>query len=532
MDFLDKLTRDLRTRRISRRRFMQQGLAAGATVSALSLTADMVQAQTPKKGGHLRVARGHGATTDKLDPGVIENGYTIGLSLGGYQGYLTEIAPDGSLAPSLAESWESSPDAKTWTFKLRDGLEFHNGRTVKASDVVSSINHHRGEGNTSAAGPLVAPVTEITADGDLVVVVELESGNADFPFIMTDYHLPVMPANDDGTMNWQDYIGCGSYVLDNYDAGVSSSLSRHANHWSDDVAFFDTVEVLSIIDQNARTSALVSGDVHVIDRVDLKTAALLGRRPGVNLKTTTGTLHYSLPMLCDTDPYTDNNIRLAVKYAIDRQELVDKILFGYGEVGNDHPIGSGQRFYNDELEQRTYDPDRAKFHLKEAGMDSIQLEIMASEAAFAGAVDAAILIQNSAKGAGIDLKVNRQPNDGFWADHWMKSPFITSYWSGRPVEDQMFSTTYQTGVSWNESHWSNERFDKLLVEARAELDEAKRRDMYFEMQKILNEQGGSAIPMFASYVFGVGDDVGMPENLATNWDLDGERYMERWWLNA
>lgn len=527
---LNELTKQLKSNRISRRSFMQQGLAAGVSVTALSVVADKVYAATPKKGGHLRVARGHGATTDVLDPGQIENGYTIGLALGGFQGYMTQIGAKGDLQPSLAESWEASADAKTWTFKLRDGLEFHNGRTVKAGDVIASMNHHRGEGNTSAAGPLVAPVTNMKADGDGIVVFELEAGNADFPFILSDYHLAVMPANEDGSMNWQDHVGCGSYKLDSIQPGITASLSRHPNHWTDEVAHFDSVEVLAIIDQNARTTALVSGDVHVIDRVDLKTAGLLGRKPGVNLKTATGTLHYSFPMLCDTDPYTSNDVRLAVKYAINRQELVDKILFGYGEVGNDHPIGSGQRFFNKDLPQREYDPDKARFHLKKAGYDSIQLEIMASDAAFAGAVDAAILIQNSAKGAGIDLTVNRQPNDGFWSDHWIKSPFITSYWSGRPVEDQMFSTTYQTGVSWNESRWSNERFDKLLVEARAELDQNKRREMYYEMQKILNEEGGSAIPMFASYVFGVSDGVGMPENIATNWDLDGERYMERWWM--
>ncbi|MFK7939409.1 MAG: ABC transporter substrate-binding protein [Roseovarius sp.] len=530
MKTLHNLTHQLKANRISRRGFMQQGLAAGVSLSALSMAAGQVHAATPKKGGHLRVAKGHGSTTDVLDPGIIENGYTIGLALGGYQGYLTQIGGDGSLEPSLAESWDASSDAKTWTFKLRDGLEFHNGRSVTAKDVIASINHHRGEGSTSAAAPLVSSVKDLKADGDLIVVIELDAGNADFPFIMTDYHLPVMPANEDGTMNWQDLVGCGAYKIDSYNAGVSTTLSRHANHWTDAVGHVDTIEVLSIIDQNARTSAIVSGDVHAIDRVDLKTADLMGRKPGVNLVTATGTLHYSLPMLTDTAPFDDNNIRMAIKHAVNRQEIVDKILFGYGEVGNDHPIGSGQRYFNKDLPQREYDPDKARYYLKQSGLDSLAIEINASEAAFAGAVDAAILIQNSAKGGGIDLSVNRTPNDGFWADHWIKSPFITSYWSGRPVEDQMFSTAYQTGVSWNETRQSNERFDKLLVDARAELNEDLRRAMYYEMQEIVHNEGGALIPMFASYVFAVADNVGMPENIATNWDMDGERWMERWWL--
>lgn len=529
MDVTDKLIKQLKSNMISRRTFMQRGLAAGASVSALSLMTEKAFAATPKKGGHLRVAKGHGSTSDILDPGIVENGYTIALCFG-YQGYLTQINARGELEPSVAESWEASPDAKVWTFNLRNGVEFHNGRPVKATDVVASINHHRGEDSTSAAAPLVSAVTDITADGDSTVVITLEAGNADFPAILADYHIPVMPGNEDGTMNWQDHVGCGTYKLDAFEPGVSASLSRHENHWTDEVGHVDTIELLSIIDQNARTAALVSGDVHAIDRVDLKTANLLGQRPGVSLISKTGTLHYSFPMLADTAPYDNNDIRLAVKYAVNRQELVDKILFGYGQVGNDHPIGAGQRYFNKDLPQREYDPEKARHHLKKAGLDSISLSMNASEAAFAGAIDAAILIQNSAKGAGIDLEVIRTPNDGFWAEHWIQSPFVTSYWSGRPTEDQMFSTAYQTGVAWNESKWSHERFDSLLVEARAELDDDKRRDMYYEMQQILYDEGSSLIPMFASYVFGVRDNVGMHEDIGTNWDMDGERWMERWWL--
>ena len=105
--------------------------------------------------------------------------------------------------------------------------------------------------------------------------------------------------------------------------------------------------MLSIIDQNAGTTALVSGDVHAIDRVDLKAADLLARRPGVTVESIEGTQHYTFAMDTRKDPYSDNNVRQALKYAIDRKDLVDKILFGYGTVGNDHPIGRGQRFYKD-----------------------------------------------------------------------------------------------------------------------------------------------------------------------------------------
>ncbi len=185
-----------------------------------------------------------------------------------------------------------------------------------------------------------------------------------------------------------------------------------------------------------------------------------------------GNQHYTFAMSCNKEPFTDVNVRRALKYAVNREELVEKILFGYGSVGNDHPIGRGQRFYNSELAQTEYDPDKAKCYLKEAGLDSLSVDLSAADAAFAGAVDAAVLYQNSAKAAGIDVNVNRVPNDGYWSDVWMKKPFSAVYWGGRPVEDQMFTTAYATGAAWNDTFWSNDRFDELLVAARAELDDA------------------------------------------------------------
>lgn len=248
-----------------------------------------------------------------------------------------------------------------------------------------------------------------------------------------------------------------------------------------------------------------------------------------------GQLGYSI-LRAQSVPYVGVSIpllriktgRLAMKHAINREELVEKILFGYGSVGNDHPIGPGQRFFNSELAQTPYDPDKAKFYLQQAGVDSVSVELSAADAAFAGAVDAAVLYQNSAKQAGIDITVKRAPNDGYWSDVWMKDPFSAVYWGGRPVEDAMFSLSYQTGAAWNDTFYSNARFDDLLLAARAELDDDKRREMYWEMQEILNQDGGQIVPMFASFIFATTNDVSVSESFSSHWDMDGERWMERW----
>ena len=526
--YLDGLATRLTRREIDRRGFMKGALATGMSVAAATALADKAEAAAPKKGGHLVSGHAHGATSDTLDPGLYENGFEQALTYV-FHGRMTGVGPDGQLIPEVAESWEPSADASVWRFKLRD-MEFHNGRKVTVNDAIASFNHHRGEDSTSAAKPLMESVTDLRDEGDNVLAVLLDSGNADFPFVLTDHHMVVAPANTDGTIDWQSGIGCGSYVLDHYDPGVSAELSRNANHWDGDVGHCESAQMLSLIDPNARTTALFSGTVNVIDRIEPKVAKLVRRKPGVNLLTTTGTQHYTFPMRTDTAPFDNADLRRAIKHGVNREELLEKVLFGYGAIGNDHPIGSGQRFYNRDLPQTPYDPDKAKFYLKRSGLGSVDVDLSAASAAFAGAVDAAVLIQNTLGPVGINVNVIREPDDGYWGDVWLNKPWCACYWNGRPVEDMMFSTAYKGGTAWNDTFWMNERFDKLLVEARAELDEAKRRQMYYEMQAILSDEGGVLIPFFAAYVFATDEKVGVPGKLASNWDLDGGRFIERWWL--
>ncbi len=525
---MTKTIRPARARDVSRRSFL--GTSAAAGLAAAGFTTGLMPRAAraePKRGGSVRAAFGHGSTSDTLDPGTWENDFTIDMAYA-YSGYLTGVTRDGALEPQLAESWEATPDAATWRFKLRQGVTFHSGKTFTPEDVINSVNFHRADDSTSAAKPLLAGITDMAVDGDSVVFT-LAGGNADFPFTFTDYHIPMLPPGDDRGVDFRSRDGLGPYKLAEFEPGVRAKFVKNENDWDSNRGFFDEVEVLAVIDANARTSALVSGDVQLIDRLDLKTVGLMARNPGIKVHSVAGNQHYTFPMLCDVDPYTNNNIRRAVKYAVKRQELVDKILFGFGSLGNDHPIGSGQRFFNADLAQTEYDPDKAKFYLKEAGLDSIDLVLDIADAAFAGAVDAGVLYQSSAAGCGINIKVNRVPNDGYWSDIWLKSPWCGSYWGGRPVEDAMFTTVYSKGASWNEAHWANDRFEELLVKARSELDEAKRREMYYEMQVILNEDGGSVIPMFANYVFATGPGIDTNgDNFSTHWDKDGHRWMERW----
>jgi peptide/nickel transport system substrate-binding protein len=313
---------------------------------------------------------------------------------------------------------------------------------------------------------------------------------------------------------------------------VRMVATRYPDHYKGDSAgFFDEIEYIAINDNTARMNALMTGQVDTINRIDFKTEALLRANPALRIQEVTGNQQYTFPMLTDTSPFNDVNVRKALKYGINRQEMVDKILLGHGAVGNDTPIGPANQYYNTEMEQLAYDPDQAKFYLKQAGLDSIDIDLSASNAAFEGAVDAAQLYQASAAAGGININVIQEPSDGYWSNVWLKKPFCACYWSGRATEDWMFSTAYEAGVPWNDSQWDEKdsaRFQELLLTARAELDSTRRRDQYFEMQQILRDEGGVLVPMFANYVQAVNNRISSPETVGNLWQMDNARMAERW----
>jgi peptide/nickel transport system substrate-binding protein len=229
-------------------------------------------------------------------------------------------------------------------------------------------------------------------------------------------------------------------------------------------------------------------------------------------------------------PFDNNDVRLALKLVIDREALLKTVLRGYGVVGNDHPISPANEFHASELPQRKYDPEKAKYHVKKSGVGTLKVKLHAAEAAFAGATDAAVLTKEHASKAGIDIQVVRAPNDGYWSNIWTKVGWSMCYWGGRPTEDWMFTTAYAADAAWNDAHWEHKRFNELLIEGRGELDPKKRREIYVEMQRIVRDEGGTAVPLFNNYVFACSDKTQHGPNLAGNWDLDGAKINERWWF--
>ena len=515
--------------KISRREFIGRAMALGVTVGlASTMAGKAVEAAGPKKGGHMRLGVGGGASDDNLDPGRYGEPFTMSMAHA-TRNYLTEIDREGNLVPELCTGWSASDDATQWTFELRKDVEYHNGKTMDADDVIASFNHHMGEDATSAMASILTAITDIKADGKHTVVFTLEAGNADFPYIAGDYHIAILPSKD-GVAMWEEGFGTGAYSIENFEPGVRLDLKRFPNFFKgDERGHFDSGEILVVLDQVARTNALTTGEIDVMDRAEIKTLHMLAKNENLRVEETTGTQHFTLPMRTDMAPFDDNNVRMAIKLSLDREALLRTLLRGHGSLGNDHPISTADPYFASELPQRVYDPDKAKWYLKQSGLDSLAVDIHLSDTAFAGAVDAGVLYKEHAKASNIDITVHQEPKDGYWSAIWRQKGWCASYWGGRPTADGTLSIAHAAGAPWNETYWEHERFNKLLVAARAELDDNKRREMYVEMQSIIRDECGTVVPVFSNYVFAMNKAVEHGQ-MSANWDLDGYRLMERWWF--
>ncbi|MEO1491118.1 MAG: ABC transporter substrate-binding protein [Pseudomonadota bacterium] len=521
------IQRMLRDPRTSRREFMVGATALGLTASAASGLWTTTQAATPKKGGHLKAGLLGGNTSDSLDGATYIDTVMICVARA-CRDSLVEVGQDNTAQPGLAESWEASADAKTWRFKIRQGVEFSNGKSLTTEDVINSVNTHRGEDSKSGAKGVFSGIEDIKADGD-VVEFTLSGGNADFPFLLTDYHMNVVPTVD-GKADVLSVHGTGLYTLKDFEPGIRITMERSPNAWQQgEFGFFDSAEVIVISDNTARQNAVLTQSVDVINRPDLRTMDTITRAPFLGVQDVPSNLMYTMPMRVDTPYFTDNNVRMAIKHGINRQELLDKVLFGYGTIGNDHPIGPGFRYHAADITQNQYDPDKAKFYMKQAGLDSHTVPLSTSETAFVGADDAAQLVAASLAPIGINVEVTREPQDGYWSNVWNNKPWCNCYWGSRPVEDMILSIQYLSDAPWNDTVSKDPKVDDLIKTARAELDPTKRAGQYREIQEIVSQSFGNVVWAFGSDVAVLNKKIAYGA-IGGGWEMDGGHFIKRWWM--
>lgn len=473
------------------RRMLLGGMAAGLATSG----ADAVTGR-PRYGGRIRIAGTAASTADTLDPakGSTTTDYVRHYML--YSG-LTQF--DGQLRarPGLADRMVTQ-DNIVWNIRLRRGVHFHNGKPLTADDVIYSLMRHKDPAVGSKVNVVASQFASARRTGPLELQLRLVGPNPDLPVIVAASHFLIV---ENGRRDFSKANGTGPYICREFAPGIRTIVRRNPNFWKPGRPYLDEIEMIAIPDEISRVNALLSGDVHLVNAIGP------GSVKRVRATSTHAIMEIPSGMFTNLIMRRDNRVTgnpdfvLAMKYLQDR-ELIKRALFrGFASIANDQPISPVDPNFNPNIPQRPFDPDRAKFLLKRAGLLGVRVPVYAAAVANAS-IDMGSILQEHAARIGLNLAINRVPNDGYWATHWMRHPMTFGNTNQRPTTDMMFSLFFQSKALTNESGWNNPRFDRLLLEARRTTDAALRKEIYGEMQWIVHEYGGLAIPAFISLLDG------------------------------
>ena len=489
----------------SRREVLKLSMVTGVSlVAAEHLLTDgkAVIAATPKKGGSLRCASNLHGLNDTLDPVLGTSSIDYMRARATYNS-LIQLSNDLTPQPELATSFEPNMDATEWTFKIREGVTFHDGKKLTADDVVYTMKRHQGEDSISVIKAVLATVKEWKKTGPMEVKAVMSSPNADLPVLLGLFQTKIV---QDGTTGGG--IGTGPFVLESFQPGVKSVHKRNENYWREG-ANLDACEITAITDPVARVNALIAGDMQMVTQIEPKAFRQIESADGVTLLSTPAALQLGICILRNTAPGDNDDFVLGMKYIQDRERIVKRILKGKGSLGNDTPVSSahGADFCS-ELPQRQFDPDKAKFHFKKSGVSTAELFV----APVAGGIeDICLTAQANCAKIGFDLKLKKVPNDGYWGAVWMKEPLNVVTWNMRPTANSQMGIQFGPGAAWNDTFWNNERMGELLSLSLAETDPDKRHTLFCEMQTLIHEDSGMVIPAFSNINDGIANNVmGVP----------------------
>jgi peptide/nickel transport system substrate-binding protein len=516
-------------RGLSRRDFIADAGALGvAAATSAILPNSPAQAQTPKRGGQIRVGFKTGTANDTADPG---KSFQAGDHCRMRQLYnnLATTGPDLVPAPDLAERWEPNGTADEWKFFLRKDVLFHDGRMLKAADVVYTLRRLLDPKVASPYFGIMNSIVEgdkITAEDDATVRIRLKGPNADLPVVLANYNTGIVPEN---FTDFDHAIGTGPFKMKEFKAGISTILERNDKYWKSGLPYLDRLDLRVVADPVARVNGLLSGELDMVEAVDAKSVDLIKASPGAAVFQSPSGYHVLLVMQVDQPPFDKAEVRSALKLLTDREKILKLVYNGYGRIGNDQPIAPVYEYDCKGLPQRQRDVAMAKELLQKAGVPNLSIDLHCSDA-LAGGVALATLYSQMAAEAGVKVNIIRDPNDGYWKSVWLKVPFCVAGWNMRSTADIMLSLVYGSNSNQNETHWKNPEFDKLLEVARGTLDHAKRQELYCQAQRMIRDDGGAIIHSFIDLLDGVSKKLMGLVPYPTG--AMGEWHWEKVWLES
>lgn len=486
------MTQNLNSQRVSRRTVLGAGaLVGGAVVSLSACTAprsDTVSSQLV-----------HGATggglKDTLDPHFPVTLPDIARCRQLYEP-LVRFNDAMEVEPSLAESYEHNADATEWTFRLRQGMTFHDGRPVRARDVQASLARMMNPKNPAPYVSDIAPIADLAASkvlDDRTFRLKLKEPYVILDKALASYTLGIVPEDFDKTRP----IGTGPWKADLFVPGQRSRFRRFDDYW-EDRAIFDELVIIDFADEAAKVNALLAGQVQMVDSLPTYLARSIEKHGAKPLVSPTGGW-VPFTMRVDTKPFDDVRVRQAMRLIVDRGEMVSQALSGFGRVGNDLYSPFDPDYMGTQLPQRTQDIDKAKHLLKAAGYPDLQVELVTSSAVGTGGVEAANLFAQQAKLAGVDVRLNKVDGSIFYGERYLSWVFAQDFFSTRLYLSQATACALPTSP-YNETHWHDPRFTGLIQAAKREPDAAKRRTLIQDAQLMEYESGGYIIWAFNDQV--------------------------------
>jgi peptide/nickel transport system substrate-binding protein len=490
---------------LNRRRLLTSG-AAAAIFAASGLGASAA----PARGGHLRLGLSGATPVDGFGATAPFGTFMSVAGAGLVFDTLTEIAADGTLRGELATDWQSIDGARVWEFRLRRGVTFHDGQPFTADDAVASLRRHLKLGDRSPAGRLLCGIADIRRLSADRLRIELVSPHVDFPFLLSDPHLLMHPARGWRTA-LQSGNGTGLYRLASFEPGRRLTAERVASHWKDGAAgWFDSVELVSLPDRQARIEALVQGRVDLIDAADPHALSVLSRMPRFAVSTVRGNGHLvALPPL-GLPAREAAALREALVHGLPRADMVAALLAGHGAQGRDTPVGPANVYAAGDTVP-DWEPDRARRILSDAGLLGISVGLGLRRVA-----------------DGPDLQ-DRFSRAGFTLSPGTGAVTLRSA-SGRPTEDWAFSTDPAPGAHWVAGEKTRARFDALLGQGRAASASSERAEVFAEMQRLVAALGSATVPIHADFLFAGTSRLGHGPAIGRTATLDNGRVAERWWF--
>lgn len=469
---------------------------AEATTTAESTPAVPAEGE-PVRGGRLRVGIIGAGPSETLDPGMSSSDADDARNFALFEG-LTKRIPDGSgFELNLAQEFEPNADGTVWTARLHEGVVFHNGKTLTADDVIYSYQYTLDPDNGSLGRPLIETFIDpnkLRKIDDLTVEIGLHIPYFFLPMTLTEQRVRIFP---EGTTSFDPPVGTGPFKYESWTPGQRSLFLRHDQYRIHDGPYVDELEYIAINEAPARLNALQANQIDVMAFLDKATIGTVEGNSELQILRSPSMGGPRFVMDVTKPPFDDVRVRQAFRFLQDRQQMLDTVFVGEGVIGNDLD-SYGDANYAADIPQREYDPEQARALLAKAGHDGLTVTLNTGEVVD-GIVDLATLYKEQAKAAGVTIDLKNWPADQYWSGPYMKEPFFSTGWAGRPLVPQFFMATFST-APFNETNWRRPDFDDLVLDAISTPDEVSQHEKLVAVQQLLYDEGGYLIPVFPNFV--------------------------------